>query len=93
MSVMPTYAEAIFGIINLTEEVEYHKDRADRLAVIADALAVRVEELESLLRSLLNKVNRVTAPHRHGTPIRTDNIELLSLRQIEVEARLRYRRE
>ena len=52
MSVMPTYAEAIFGIINLTEEVEYHKDRADRLAVIADALAVENEDLTDRVMEL-----------------------------------------
>jgi len=41
------------------------------------------------LRSLLNKVNRVTSAHRHGLPFRKGSLDELSNRQIEVEGQIK----
>ncbi len=41
--------------------------------------------LKKALRSILNKVNRVTAEHRHGFKVRTKFLDDLSNRQIDVE--------
>lgn len=40
------------------------------------------------MRSLLNKVNTVTALHRHGHPVRKIALDDLSNRQIDVEREL-----
>lgn len=45
-------------------------------------------DYEKLLRSLLNKVNRVTSAHRHGQPIRKKDLDDLSNRQIAVERKI-----
>jgi hypothetical protein len=42
-------------------------------------------DYKKLLRSLLNKVNRVTSPYRHGRSIRPEDLNALCERQIEVE--------
>lgn len=49
-----------------------------------EALAVAVEALDKLL----NKVNAVTAPHRHGNEVRPYRLDELCARQIEVEEML-----
>lgn len=51
-------------------------------------LIKNVEEnkiLKRALNMLLNKVNRVTAEHRHGFKVRTKFLDDLSNRQIDVE--------
>lgn len=57
------------------------------------ALVARVRELEMRLHGtnrqfdrLLNKVNVVTAFHRHGNIVTAEHLNNLSARQIEVEA-------
>jgi PleD family two-component response regulator len=54
-----------------------------------DRLVAMVEAQERQLRRLLNKVNRVTAFHRHGAPVPTDALTELANRQVEVEEDLR----
>lgn len=46
------------------------------------------KEKAQLIQSLLNKVNRVTAAHRHGIPVREEDLTTLSNRQIDVEREL-----
>ncbi len=45
-------------------------------------------EDKKLLRSLLNKVNKVTAPYRHGNDVSDKALTELVDRQIEVESHL-----
>lgn len=45
----------------------------------------RLAYARNLLRRLLNKVNLVTAPHRHGQEIPKNYLDQLANRQIEVE--------
>jgi RNA processing factor Prp31 len=66
--------------------------RIARIAELDDTIKrinVREKELEHLLNSLLNKVNKVTAPHRHGNPIPPDDLTELANRQVEIEEVLR----
>ena len=46
------------------------------------------DALRSQIRSLLNKVNVVTAYHRHGNKVSAEMLDELANRQIEVEAAL-----
>lgn len=45
-------------------------------------------ELVEAVRLLLCKINKVTAPHRHGNKIHLSDLDRLSNYQIEVEAAL-----
>lgn len=50
------------------------------------------EVLSPLTRSLqhlLNKVNRVTAAHRHGNPVRDKDLTMLANAQVEYEEAIR----
>lgn len=57
----------------------------DRLA----ALEAENAELREKVERLLCKINKVTAPHRHGNKIRKVDLDNLSNCQIEVEQALK----
>mgnify|MGYP001618732503 CR=1 FL=1 len=59
-----------------------------RLAALL-AAAERCARLEAAHRALLNKVNVVTAYHRHGQRVSRKMLDDLSNRQVEVEEALR----
>jgi aspartokinase len=50
-----------------------------------DAALMREGKLEGAIQSLLNKVNVVTAHHRHSSTVSSEMLDDLSNRQIEVE--------
>lgn len=54
---------------------------------IDDFINVKLEneKLRAALQSLLNKVNVVTANHRHGNTVDGSDLDALANRQIEVE--------
>jgi len=53
-----------------------------------DSVELPCPDYPGLLRSLLNKVNRVTSAFRHGVPVTDSNMEQLCNRQIEVEDKM-----
>jgi hypothetical protein len=58
----------------LIKEVKDHTQTKDRLQKLVEAIT-----------PLLNSINRVTAPHRHGSIVVKKRLDLLSNRQIEFE--------
>lgn len=44
-----------------------------------------LEEYKRQMQSLMNKVNRVTAYHRHGNVVSKKSLDELSNRQLDVE--------
>lgn len=70
--------------------VTAERDALDDAATIGRALMRGLKADNSRLREaldkLLNKVNAVTAPHRHGIPVTRNALDNLANRQIEVES-------
>jgi len=58
---------------------------AEANAALKRRLGITVPNYKKLLKSLLNKVNRVTSSHRHGVKIDEYDLDDLCKRQIEVE--------
>ena len=58
------------------------------LASRYSALTIKLSKLESAVQGLLNKVNVVTAYHRHGNAVTPRSLTELSNRQVEFEGAL-----
>ena len=86
------YDDLLLALLELKERRAQDNDKAAQSSQRSISAEV-LNELLMLPERLLNKVNLVTAPYRHGNKILNSELDELCERQIEVEQALEKLRE